>query len=90
MPIIADYECKDGHINEHIVESGTSFAKCPVCGKQAKRIITINGVNTANENSGWIKSTLDVVDKENPAPHVQDFVNTPRLYNIFFSKLYNF
>ena len=80
--IIADFECKDGHINEHIVESGTSLTKCPVCGKQAKRIITINGVNTANEDSAWIRSTLEVVDKENPAPHVQDFVNNPTRSNL--------
>jgi hypothetical protein len=51
------------------------------CGGVAKRIVSRGVVNTENEAPAWLRSVLEVVDKTNPAPHVQAFVRHPTRTN---------
>jgi hypothetical protein len=79
--IIADFECKSGHITEHYVHHKQKKVVCPVCGKNATRIISVNGQYCANQDAPWIKSVLDVVDKTSTKPHVRDFLKHPTRAN---------
>jgi putative FmdB family regulatory protein len=76
--IISDFECSQcGETTELMVERGDKFAPCPECGARAKRVISFGKVNMVNENPAWLKSVIDVVDKGNPAHHVQEFIKNP-------------
>lgn len=77
MPAIYDFECPSKHVTEHLVHWKQKKAKCPKCGKTAKRIISAAGQYAGNQDAPWLKSVLDVVDKTNPAAHVQAFVKNP-------------
>ena len=80
--IIVDFECtKCGNISEELCDRGKKKSTCPECGKTAKRIISLGRVYTANEDAPWIKTVLEVVDRENKAPHVQAFVKNPTRSN---------
>ena len=62
MPIY-DYECsKCGEVRERIAGLNDKRLKCPKCGGTANRIITASGHFCSNEDAGWIKSVLEVVD----------------------------
>jgi hypothetical protein len=76
--IIADFECQAcGNISEEICNSGKKRGACPECGKPSKRIISFGKVYTGNQDAPWLKSVLEVVDKESPKRHVQNFVKNP-------------
>lgn len=79
--IFADFECRSGHVTEHLVHQKQKKVDCSVCGKTAKRIISMGRVNIANDAPGWLRSTLEVVDRSNPASHVQEFVKQPTRAN---------
>ena len=74
--ISADFECPSGHKTEELVHWKQKKIRCK-CGKTAKRIISVSGVNTANETPAWLKSVVDVVDKDSPRSHVQEFIRNP-------------
>jgi len=81
MPVY-DYECSFcGHIHERIEGIEKTLAVCPKCKGLAKRIISASGVFTANEDAPWIRSILDVVDKDSTAPHVVEFRKNPTRVN---------
>lgn len=81
MPIY-DYQCTVcGNVEERIESIRKDTIKCAKCGKKSRRIISMSGVFTGNEDAPWIRTVLDVVDKENPARHVQDFVKNPTRRN---------
>jgi putative FmdB family regulatory protein len=81
MPVY-DFECQScGNIDERIEPVDRTTVKCSVCGKRSKRIISAGGVFTANEDAPWIRSVLDVVDKDSKAPHVVAFRNNPTRQN---------
>lgn len=39
--ILFDFECPQGHTFERLVPLGQLEAECPVCDKQAKRLVSI-------------------------------------------------
>ena len=79
--ILADYECsKCKEISEHYVRAEQKSIKC-VCGGRAKKIITLPGVYVNSESPPWMSSVLDVVDKEDKRPHVQEFIKHPTREN---------
>uniref|UniRef100_A0A6H1ZSS9 Putative regulatory protein FmdB zinc ribbon domain-containing protein n=1 Tax=viral metagenome TaxID=1070528 RepID=A0A6H1ZSS9_9ZZZZ len=81
MPIF-DYQCKAcGNIHETIRGVDISRITCPVCGKTARRIISINGPNTINDGAGWIKDVLEVVDKKGQEPETKEFLRNPTRSN---------
>jgi putative FmdB family regulatory protein len=75
---IYDYECeKCGTITEAIRKVEEKEIPCPKCGKRARRIISASGCYLGNESPAWIKSVLEVVDRESTKPHVREFINNP-------------
>lgn len=80
MPVY-DHLCKCGKTFEAIMPMDRETAVCPECGEQAKRIISCSGQNCANEDAEWIRSVLEVVDKDSNAPHVKRFLKEPTRSN---------
>lgn len=81
MPILADFECsKCNTVTEHYVDTQQKTVECK-CGGKAKKIISLPGVYVNSENPNWLKSVIDVVDKEDKRPHVQEFIKHPTREN---------
>ncbi len=79
--ILADFSCtKCKEVTEHFVDAQQKTVKCK-CGGKAKKIISLPGVYVNSENPSWLGSVVDVVDKENKAPHVQEFIKHPTREN---------
>lgn len=79
---IYDYDCPAcGILPDVFAETEEIFLSCPHCGAESKRIISVSGQYTGNQDAGWLRSVLDVVDRENPARHVQEFVRNPSREN---------
>jgi hypothetical protein len=81
--ILADFECLGcKKITEAIVPMGSVAVKCPDCGDDAKRIISFGrGPDAGRDDPAWIKSVVDVVDKDSQKPHVKAFVRNPTRRN---------
>jgi len=81
MPIF-DFQCsKCEHTHEVIAGYDEKERSCPKCGGVAKRIISVNGAFTANDDAPWIRTVLEVVDKKSTAPHVLEFRKDPTRQN---------
>jgi len=75
--ILVDFKCRDcGKIEEVLVDSSKWIDFC-LCGGVCDRIISFGKVYTGNVDCDWVKTVVEVADKENPAPHVQEFVKNP-------------
>ena len=81
--ICCDFECRSGHITEHYIHHKQKKVECSVCGKMAKRIISFGKVYTGNQDTEWLKSVTDVVDKTSTKPHVKEFLKHPNRSNYF-------
>lgn len=46
--ILRDFECANGHVFEGLTDSSTTRLSCPVCKRQARKIIT-------SKSYGWNK-----------------------------------
>lgn len=80
MPIY-DHECpKCDKIFEAIAGIDEISVPCE-CGAQANRIISCGQCYTGNEDADWLKSVLEVVDKDNPSPATQEFIKNPNRSN---------
>lgn len=80
MPIrLYDFECPNCEkVYEAFADVDETTQECKFCGHEAKRIISIgSSVYLGNDSAVWTRSVLEVVDKENPARHVQEFVKNP-------------
>lgn len=76
-----DYECRTcGSIEEKLTDSCEMVGVCP-CGGVQDRIISASGVYMGNEDSAWLKTVLEVVDKDSRAPHVVEFRKNPTRSN---------
>lgn len=81
MPLY-DHLCTAcGHIFEEILPVEMEATDCKKCGKKAVRILSVSGQNCMNEDAAWIRSVLEVVDKESNAPHVRRFLKEPTRSN---------
>jgi len=86
--IIADFECmKCGHIHEDIIDSSVWEGTCPKCGGKTKRIMTLGGVNCANEDAKHIRdSASSLLDMEtarySDKPHVRELAENPTRSNL--------
>lgn len=79
MPVF-DFECKRcNHIHEAITPISKEEMPCPACGAPSKRIIS--GSYRKNDNAGWLKDVLPVVDKESHNPHTREFLKNPTRSN---------
>lgn len=80
--ILSDFECLEcGEIFEQLCNSDDQTGVCLTCGAEAKRIITLGMVYLGNQDATWIKSVLDVVDKDSTKPHVKAFRENPNREN---------
>jgi putative FmdB family regulatory protein len=81
MPLY-DYECPVcGYRDERIESVETTKVVCLRCKNLANRIISSRSVNVANEDAPWIRSVLEVVDKDSTKPHVVAFRENPTRTN---------
>jgi putative FmdB family regulatory protein len=67
MPVY-DFECTNcGRVSEKILSIAQlemGGFECGECQSPMKQILLPGGTNCANEDADWIRSTLEVVDKE--------------------------
>jgi len=81
MPLY-EYHCPDcGNVEERIGKLDERNIDCSHCGGTAERKISVSGVNCANDDAPWIRSVLEVVDKDSTAPHVVEFRKNPTRTN---------
>lgn len=79
--ILVDFACPNCDlIFEQLVDSSIQFFNCPKCHMAARRIITKSN-NHPNEDAPWIRSVLEVVDKESNKPHIVEFLKHPNRTN---------
>jgi hypothetical protein len=77
---VYDHECECGKITEAIMPVDCDCIECE-CGKTAKRIISCGGQYCSNEDATWLKSVLEVVDKESTKPETREFIANPTRTN---------
>ena len=80
MPIY-DFECQCGRIFESIVPVNCTESECEECGMPAKRIISVAGQYCSNQDARWLKTVLEVVDKDSKKPADVEFRNNPTREN---------
>lgn len=81
MPIY-DFQCIHCyHTTESVEPISREFIECPKCHHRADKIFSPMGAGTFNEDAAWIRSVLEVVDKESKAPHVVEFLKRPTRQN---------
>lgn len=56
MKMLFDFECEQGHITEHLVNSDVRELECPTCGKISKRVIS--PIKTIFKGHGWVDKDL--------------------------------
>ena len=79
MPIF-DNECQQCKtVFESIAKVSEEILPCPKCGADSKRIIS--GSYRQQDDSVWIRSVLDVVDRESKEPHTREFLKRPTREN---------
>lgn len=81
MPIY-DFECgKCGAIHERYSKIEEEVVACEGCGADSHRIISSSGHYCANEDAPWLRTVLDVVDKDPSKPHCVEFRKNPTRSN---------
>ena len=80
MPVF-DFECPEcGCVTEQITPSDQQAVRCPNCQAEARKIISVRGPNCANPDAEWIRSVVEVVDKEGDR-FCREFVQRPTREN---------
>lgn len=89
--IIADFECTNKQCKKQepdvFIENHVWYKRCPYCGHDAKRIITLGSVNTANEDAPHIReSARALLDpdtaRHSDKPHVRALAENPTRSNL--------
>ncbi len=81
MPIY-DFECGScGAITERYAKINDEILPCEQCASDAYRIISASGHYCANEDAPWLKSVVEVVDKDPSKPHCAEFIRNPTRSN---------
>lgn len=80
--ILADFQCKACGVHERIVDSGMWHDKCPTCGRKTKRIMSVSGVYTGNQDGSYAKESaaalLDMdAAKRSPDPLERELAANP-------------
>ena len=83
MPIYEmECESEDCGVVFEAIAGFKDEVECPVCGFFAKRLISVPGVNVANQDAEWIRSIPEVVDKESSKPETREFLKSPTRHNM--------
>jgi putative FmdB family regulatory protein len=81
MPLY-DYKCRNCEkVTERIKLVDEKIEDCPICGGVAVRIISTSGVNCANDDTEWVRSVREVVEKGSGKPHCEAFLKNPTRSN---------
>ena len=82
MPIY-EMQCEDRSCNlEFEAYAGINeIVECPNCGFSARRLMSVPGVNVANQDADWIRSVTEVVDKDSDKPATKEFLKDPTRKN---------
>lgn len=81
MPVY-DQECLScGHTFEVIAGYDDEILPCEECGAESRRVIAVNGPNCANDDTDWIRSITEVVEKGSGKPHNEIFLKNPTRAN---------
>jgi putative FmdB family regulatory protein len=81
MPIY-DFECGScGAIVERYAKIEEEVLACEKCNSEAHRIISVSGHYCGNEDAPWLKSVVEVVDKDPNKAHCQEFIKNPTRRN---------
>jgi putative FmdB family regulatory protein len=51
------------------------------CGSPVRVIPAVHGPNCSNDSASWLPSVLEVVAKDDPSPHVVNFLKNPTRTN---------
>jgi len=83
MPVY-DYQCEDPDCGceFEVIIGIDELVDCPICGFNAKRLITASGVPLFNQDAEWIRSVTEVVDKESHNPAAIEFLRRPTRDNM--------
>ncbi len=82
MAPLYDYCCDNCNmVEESLQPMEVKVIKCIHCGGRAYRIISSRAQNCFNDDAPWIRSVLEVVDKDSKAPHVVEFLTHPTRTN---------
>jgi putative FmdB family regulatory protein len=81
MPIY-DFECGSCEaVTERYAKIEEEVLPCEQCASDAHRIISASGHYCGNQGAGWLKSVIDVVDKDPTKPHCVEFIKNPTRAN---------
>lgn len=83
MPIYA-WECSECHKEFDVIcpiSKRNKAMLCPECECISHRVVSVGGGYTANEDAPWLKTVIEVVDKDSKAPHVVEFRKNPTRAN---------
>lgn len=73
--ILHDHWCKFcGTSFEELVNWDQREIPCPSCGKTAERYFKSGCANTMPIDAGWLKSLVEVIDKDSNKPHCIEFL----------------
>jgi putative FmdB family regulatory protein len=85
MPIYRRQCKKCEHAEDYYarVEDRDISGKCPLCKGSMKRVIALESVNCANDDSVWVRSCAEVLcNKNDRTPEVVAFRNNPTRSNL--------
>jgi putative FmdB family regulatory protein len=81
MPIY-DYRCaKCEKVTESVQNLVVVAIKCSECGEIAWKIFSPMGTVRFADDAAWLKTVIEVVDKDSKAPHVVAFFKDPTRSN---------
>jgi len=53
MRLLRDFKCSDNHITERFIDSGVESVICPICGKEAKKMLGYGTVMLDGTDPGF-------------------------------------
>ena len=81
MPLY-DVQCNSCSFTEEVIASiNQEDFVCSQCGKQARKIITVSSTHSFENEAPWIRSVLEVVEKNSGKAHCERFLKEPTRAN---------
>ncbi len=82
MPIY-DFQCDScGKVEEHVTSFQTQEIPCSSCEGTLKRQFSFGPGFVWNEDAAWIRTIIEVADKDSKKPHVVEFLKNPTRSNL--------
>lgn len=79
--LLFDYECPSCQvIEERMVMAHDEAVTCEKCGSQMTKVFVSAG-SRLPDDAAWIRSVLEVVNKDSVKPHTREFIMNPTREN---------